>query len=88
MHRRRRRCPSLAKLGTIRKILSDLVRKELTTNSVRASAKAVPPEFVVRYLVGAYMAVMTWWLDGGANVPPQRMDTMFRRLAIEGVLAT
>lgn len=70
-------------LSTIRKILSDLVRSELTTNS--SSAEALPPEFVVRYLVGADMAVMTWWLDGGTNVPPQRMDAMFRRMAIEGI---
>jgi AcrR family transcriptional regulator len=75
-------------LGTIRKMLSDLVRNELTTSSVNGSAEAVPPEFVVRYVVGAYMAVMTWWLDGGAKVPPERMDAMFRRLAIEGISPT
>jgi hypothetical protein len=26
------------------------------------------------------MAVLTWWLDGGAKLPPKRMDAMFRRL--------
>src|SRR6266478_4232318 len=56
-------------LGRIRQILSDLVRDELA----------------VQYLVGAFMAVMTWWLDGGAKLPPKRIDAMFRRLATEGI---
>jgi hypothetical protein len=29
---------------------------------------------------------MTWWLDGGAKLPPQRIDVMFRRLATEGIV--
>jgi hypothetical protein len=31
--------------------------------------------------------VLTWWLDGGAKLSPERMDAMFRRLAAEGVPA-
>ena len=45
----------------------------------------IPREFVVQYVVGAFMAVMTWWLDAGAKLSPQRIDAMFRRLAIEGI---
>jgi AcrR family transcriptional regulator len=26
-----------------------------------------------------------WWLDGGAKLPPKRIDAMFRRLAAEGI---
>jgi AcrR family transcriptional regulator len=75
-------------LGSIRKILSDLVRDELAANVDKNStdAIAIPRELVVQYVVGAYMAVMTWWLDGGAKLPPQRIDAMFRRLATEGIL--
>jgi hypothetical protein len=32
------------------------------------------------------MAVLTWWLDKGAKLPPQRVDAMFRRLATEGII--
>jgi len=71
-------------LGTIRAILSDLVRNELAAKS----ADAVPRELVVQYVVGAFMAVMTWWLDGGAKLPPQRIDAMFRRLAMDGIMAS
>lgn len=73
-------------LGTIRQILSDLVRNELAATVGKKSADVIPREFAVQYVVGAFMAVMTWWLDGGAKLPPQRMDAMFRRLATEGMV--
>jgi AcrR family transcriptional regulator len=75
-------------LGTIRQILSDLVRDELDPTIGKKSADAIPRELVVQYVVGAYMAVLTWWLDGGAKLPPQRMDAIFRRLATAGVVAS
>jgi AcrR family transcriptional regulator len=75
-------------LGTIRQVLSDLVRGELATDASKKAKEAIPSEIVVQYVVGAYMAVLTWWLDGGAKLPPQRIDAMFRRLASEGVAAS
>ena len=72
-------------LSTIRKILSDLVRSELAATADKKSADVIPRELVVQYVVGAHMAVLTWWLDGGARLPPQRIDAMFRRLATEGI---
>src|SRR5882757_6427134 len=72
-------------LGTIRRILSDLIRNELAAAATKKSADAVPRELVVQYVVGAFMAVMTWWLDGGAKLPPQQVDAMFRGLAIDGI---
>jgi AcrR family transcriptional regulator len=77
-------------LSTIRRILSDLVRDELAAildkSISKKSANVVPRELVVQYVVGAYMAVLTWWLDGGAKLPPERIDAMFRHLAIEGIM--
>ncbi len=72
-------------LGRIRQILSDLVRDELAATIDKNSADVVPRELVVQYVVGAFMAVMTWWLDGGAKLPPKRIDAMFRRLATAGI---
>ena len=80
-------CGGAIALGTIRDILSDLVRGELAATVDKNFADVIPRELVVRYVVGAYMAVMTWWLDGGAKLPPQRVDAMFRRLATEGILS-
>lgn len=73
-------------LGTIRHILSDLVRSELAATVDKSSKTAIPRELAVQYVIGAYMAVLTWWLDGGAKLPPQRIDAMFRRLATEGIM--
>jgi AcrR family transcriptional regulator len=73
-------------LGQIRQILSDLVHNELAKTSDKKSANAIPRELAVQYVVGAFMAVMTWWLDGGAKLPPERIDAMFRRLATEGIM--
>lgn len=75
-------------LGTIRQILSDLVRDELAAKPETPSPDPIPRDLVVHYVVGAFMAVLTWWLDGGAKLPPQRIDAMFRRLTVEGAMAT
>jgi AcrR family transcriptional regulator len=73
-------------LGTIRQIISDAVRGELAATANKHSAAAVPHDLIVQYVAGAYMAVLTWWLDGGAKLPPQRIDAIFRRLATEGIM--
>jgi hypothetical protein len=64
----------------------DLVRNELASTAALKSGDVIPREFVVEYVVGAFMAVLTWWLDGGAKLPPQQMDAMFRRLAAQGLV--
>jgi AcrR family transcriptional regulator len=71
--------------GSIRQILSDLVRGELAATTDKNSADVAPRELIVQYVVGAYMSVLIWWLDGGAKLPPKRIDEMFRRLATEGI---
>ena len=73
-------------LGTVRQILCDLVRGELAAKAGKNSKDEIPRELVVQYVVGAYMAVVTWWLDGGAKLPPERISTMFRHLATEGIM--
>ncbi|WP_245455963.1 TetR/AcrR family transcriptional regulator [Mesorhizobium sp. M7A.F.Ca.US.008.03.1.1] len=73
-------------LGAIRQIVSDLVREEIADNADRNPGDVIPRDVVVTYVVGAYMALLTWWLDGGAKLPPQRMDGMFRQLATEGIM--
>jgi AcrR family transcriptional regulator len=75
----------IVSLGQIRQILSDLVRNEFAATVGKNSADTIPRELIVQYVVGAYMAVLTWWLDGGAKLPPKRIDEMFRRLAAEGI---
>lgn len=71
-------------LTTIRQTLCEIVRRELAEVQGKDS-HGTPREFAVQYIVGAYMAVLTWWLDGGAKLPPQRINDMFQRLATDGI---
>jgi AcrR family transcriptional regulator len=72
-------------LDTIRRIISDVVRDELAKTADKNAADSMPRELVVQFIVGAYMAVLTWWLDKGAKLPPAKIDAMFRRLAGGGI---
>lgn len=70
-------------LETIRETLSDLVREELpATVQDRAG---IPRDIAVQFVVGGYMAMMTAWLDAGAQESPERMDAMFQGLAKLGL---
>jgi hypothetical protein len=69
---------------SIREMIRERVLDEIAAG-VKASSTAVPRELVVQFVVGAYMAVLTWWLDHGAKPAPEQMDAMFRRLAIHGI---
>lgn len=71
----------------IRQILADVIRRELAATACEIAKGAMPRELVVQYVVGAYMAVVRWWLDGGAKLAPQHVDAMFQRLAAEGIAA-
>ena len=72
-------------LGAIREILCERVREELGGLRARGGAEAVPREFLVQYVVGAYMAVLQWWLDQGARLPPARLDALFQRVTEGGI---
>jgi AcrR family transcriptional regulator len=74
-------------LGVIRQILSELLCRELVETEHTDSGGSAPRELLVEYLIGAYMAVLVWWLDGGAKLPPQQVDAMFRRLTTAALSA-
>jgi AcrR family transcriptional regulator len=65
-------------LERIRQTIGGLVRRELGS----ASADS---EIAVQYVVGAYMSVLTWWLDDGAKQAPASIDSAFRRLVSSGM---
>jgi AcrR family transcriptional regulator len=73
-------------LMMIRQILTDMVRRELAETAKASSPDAPPREAVVQFVVGAFMSLLTWWLDGGARLPPHRIDAMFRSLVTQGVV--
>lgn len=72
-------------IDKIKELLSELVRAELTSREGVSGARAAPPEIAVRFVVGAYMSVVTWWLDRGARETPKEIDQAFRELALGGL---
>jgi AcrR family transcriptional regulator len=71
-------------LDMIRHMLCDVVRREFFAAG-KKPMDGVNRELIVRYMVGAFMGVVAWWLDGGAKLPIERIDDMFQRLASEGM---
>ena len=72
-------------IDRIKDLLSELVRAELIAAKKASGDPVTPPEIAVRFVVGAYMSVATWWLDRGARESPEEIDQAFRRLATDGL---
>ena len=71
-------------LGHIREIIAEFVADDLATRD--QSLGGIPRDIAVQHIVGAYMAVLTSWLDSGARMPADQIDTAFRRLTLHGVI--
>lgn len=69
-------------LSSLRASICDVVR-----DGLRRCRAAVPDEIEVQFVVGAYVSVVTWWLDRGGKEAAAVIDARFRRLA-EGALTT
>jgi AcrR family transcriptional regulator len=68
----------------LRRIIRELVRKELKTLGTRLPPR-VPLEAVVRYLVGGLSGLAIWWLIHDSNLSPAEIDEVFRQLSICGL---
>jgi len=73
-------------LAKVRQIVTGLVRDELASGSTRDHTDEIEREAAVQYVVGGYMALLMWWLDNGAKLPPGRIDAMFRELTTHEVV--
>lgn len=63
--------------------VAELVRTELSARA-RKGTKAYETELAVQFIVGAFMSVLTWWMDRGAKEDPAEIDRLFSALANEG----
>lgn len=71
----------------IQDMLAELVRDETAPAGRAAGGDALLRDFTIAYIVGAFMAVMDWWVKQGMALPPQRIDALFQRAVAEGVTA-
>ena len=72
----------------IHDMLAELVREEIAPGGGDASGDVQLAGFTTAYVVGAFMAVMDWWMKQGMALPPQQIDALFQRAVAEGVTAT
>jgi AcrR family transcriptional regulator len=72
-------------LRKLKDTVTDLVRAELAVASKSKSPDAIERDAAIQCIVGAFMALLTWWLDRGATQPVEQIDAMFQRFMREGV---
>jgi len=72
-------------LQRIHRTIADLVGLDLKALGFKGVAER--RALALEYIAGAFMAVLTWWLDHGAKLPPQEVDIIFRRLVMQGLAA-
>jgi AcrR family transcriptional regulator len=70
-------------LDMVRELLCETVRRELAAASPQDSARH---EITVQFVVGGYIAVLTWWLRSGATQSAATIEAAFRTVALRGLL--
>jgi AcrR family transcriptional regulator len=69
----------------VEQLLADVVRAELAEIFAAGPPSRAPGEAVVRYVVGAYLALLNWWLDAEPVVAPEEADRIFQALVAPGI---
>lgn len=70
-------------LQRIHRTIAELAAKDVQALGFRGTAEE--RSLAGEYIAGAFMAVLTWWLDHGAKQSPPEVDNMFRRLILKGL---
>jgi len=65
----------------LHRTFAELVRKDLEGMGVRPAQR----ELCVQFVTGAFMGVLTWWMEQGARQPPAEVDALFRGLVTRGL---
>jgi len=67
----------------IQEIIAELVLRDFKAQG--SSGGSDQTALAARFVSGAFMSVLTWWLEGGAKLTPREVDEIFRRLVTRGV---
>jgi len=71
--------------GQIEQLIGDIVRRELSALLSAISHSPIPREAVIHYIVGAYLALLSWWLENDASHTPENIDQIFQTLTNSGL---
>jgi AcrR family transcriptional regulator len=69
-------------INRLSKVLTDLVREDLSAIKFAHCAQNVPREALIQFIVGSIMSVLTWWVDEPLEYSADEVDAIFRRLAL------
>jgi AcrR family transcriptional regulator len=72
-------------LALMKQVLCDLVRNELRRLPVHAKGRP-GRETAVQFIVGSYIALITWWLENGAREKPESLHASFVQLVRSGLV--
>jgi AcrR family transcriptional regulator len=66
--------------------LSQRIERYLESQYPAEGNRSIPIPVLSYYLAGAFITLLQWWLDNRMPYPPERMDEIYRQLALPGVL--
>lgn len=69
-------------LDMVQDVLCEIVRREFTTGS---RGDSLDREVAVQFVVGGYIAIVTWWLRSGARQDASVVEASFRAVASSGL---
>ncbi|OJF11198.1 TetR/AcrR family transcriptional regulator [Couchioplanes caeruleus] len=73
-------------LRQVEQVLIDIVRDELTDRRSPDTGR-IPIDAQARYTVGAYLALLQWWLTDQPQMAPDEADRIFQTLVTPGLRA-
>lgn len=69
-------------VNEIRRVLSDIVKKELPDAGEDDVALR---EVRIQFVVGTFLTMLMWWLEQRSRLAPSQVDLVFRRLVLNGI---
>jgi AcrR family transcriptional regulator len=72
----------------LHKIVLDLIRDEVKAIASRTAASSIPVEALARFMAGALLGLLMWWLNAKTRLSSEDVNRIFRRLAIPALKAS
>jgi AcrR family transcriptional regulator len=66
----------------LRQLVVELAKSDLAS---LPKGGHVPHEILVQYVVGTFMALVTWWIERNSKMSPPALNDLFQRLVRHGI---
>ena len=76
-----------AVLRQVEQILAGVIRGELADLFGADPPPRMPEGAILAYVVGAYLSLLTWWVNTEAPISPEQMDRIFQTLVTPSIRA-